>query len=147
MKRRILLALTILCLFSGCLYSTPTFVDPKEGFYFFSGDACLFEVAKENGIKFLRFSRDCRRGDRIVILNGAFSYQWGQIAGTHCPTDGYILNGHFASETRAEGYIYYCVSCQIVSGEVFVAELQEINGEGEEKQENEIPIIGPVEEE
>jgi len=98
---------------NGCLFSPffpPTNIDPEIGDY--SGDI-IFEVFtdEESGDKYILYSSDGYRYDEIFIFNGAFYYQWGESGGTHCPSDAYILMGHFISTTEAEGIVRFGSNC------------------------------------
>ena len=122
MKARVVCLLLLAVLFGGC-YSTPTFVEPEIGWYHFS-QAGHFRVFEGDylKIKFISFSRDGYRYDAIPVVAGAFFRQWGQRGGTHCPTDAYILSGHFTSPTTAEGYIRYGSNCMFGLPHCFTAE-------------------------
>ena len=48
------------------------------------------------------------------VINGRFQWQWGEINGYHCPTDGFCFSGHFTSSTTAEGQIDFHYACQVV---------------------------------
>jgi hypothetical protein len=93
---------------------------PMLGSYLFSTTG-YFNVVDSGGARYVRFSVDGLRYDTIPIINGRFSYQWGQINGTHCPTDGYILSGRFIHGWRAEGTISYMTNCRITRRGTFVA--------------------------
>jgi hypothetical protein len=121
----------VLVFVSGCIILDPwmmpvpnkTGINPTTGEYSFSKDGC-FEVVKEGCEKYVRFASDCSRFDEIPVENGAFIYRWGQIGGTHCPTDGYAISGSFVTKDRAEGTIKYAQGCVITSEAKFVAKLK-----------------------
>ncbi|MFA6382618.1 MAG: hypothetical protein WCX08_05110 [Candidatus Buchananbacteria bacterium] len=97
----------------GCPSSFPrTGIVPEIGNYSFSQDG-NFAVWQdgEAGQIYLRFSSDGYRWDNIPVIAGTFYRQWGEIGGTHCPSDAYILSGHFTSPTHAEGHIQYGYNC------------------------------------
>lgn len=100
-----------------------TNIVPKMGTYTFNRQGC-FQLIEDNigGPKFLVFSRDCYRKDKIFINNGSFSHEWGEINGTHCPTDAYAISGAFVTPTRAEGVIKSGYDCKLTGEEKFIAE-------------------------
>jgi hypothetical protein len=100
-----------------------TGVSPEAGEYSFTQQGC-FSVVQEpqTGDKHVRFSSDCYRFDRIPIRNGRFERAWGQIGGTHCPSDSYKIAGVFETPTRARGEIQYAYACRTTGPSVaFIA--------------------------
>jgi hypothetical protein len=100
-----------------------TGIDPLPGSYSFSQKGC-FKVIQDTASskKFVVFASDCFRSDQIEINRGAFRNTWGQIDGTHCPTDAYGISGSFVTPTRAEGTIKYGFDCEVTSEAAFTAE-------------------------
>lgn len=122
-KNTVLLILAILMM--ACPLSSPfppTGIEPEIGYYT-GAEGVNFRVYEDNGKKYLYFSSDNYRYDSILVNNGAFHRQWGQgTGGVHCPTDAYILSGHFTSSTIAEGRIRYGQNCQYGEWYEFVVE-------------------------
>ncbi|MDZ4859130.1 MAG: hypothetical protein SGI88_09095 [Candidatus Hydrogenedentes bacterium] len=107
---------------TACMAS-PTFINPQDGPYSFDQLGQFTVDVSKNG-EVIIFSVDGFRFDEIPVVNGAFFNQWGDLNGTHCPTDAYILSGHFVSPTRAKGDIRYGSGCNFGTAQNFVAELQ-----------------------
>ncbi len=97
---------------------------PQVGEYSFSQRGCFsVEHDPQTEENYVRFASDCHRFDRIPIHDGRFGRTWGQIGGTHCPTDSYKIAGVFETPTRARGRIQYARACQTTGPSVsFVAE-------------------------
>lgn len=100
-----------------------TGIDPAVGGYAIDSGNC-FSVVEEAGEKYVLFSNDCYRFDKIKVENGAFSNEWGEIDGDHCPSDSYAIAGSFSSETYASGTIKYAYDCEITEEVKFIAELK-----------------------
>jgi hypothetical protein len=114
-------------------------VEPQTGCYLFNHRGCFavdFDdpAAPDPNRKVLVFGADCAsaapgntctgqcfRSDEIHIAQGAFSFQHGDIDGTDCPTDGYVMSGSFTTDTQAEGTIVYVRDCRIVDRQTFIA--------------------------
>jgi hypothetical protein len=110
-------------IFYGC-YPIPTFITPEIGYY--SGDNISFMVYDNTfGKKFIRFSADNYRFDNIRVIGGSFYRKWGDINGTNCPTDAYIIRGRFTSPTTAEGSIRYGYDCSFGKKIKFTAKLSQ----------------------
>lgn len=134
MLRKILLGIFFAFVLAGCTTTSDsgewnlpetagTGIDPTVGGYSFSATGC-FSVIEEAGRKYVRFSEDCARYDKIEIVNGAFFNEWGEIDGMHCPSDGYAISGAFNSKTDASGTIMYAFDCKIYRTESFSATLK-----------------------
>lgn len=106
-----------------------TGIDPSVGAYSFNSRGC-FSVVAESGKKYVLFASDCWRFDKILVEEGSFFYEWGDIEGgvfcntKHCPTDGYAISGSFNSTTTASGTIKYASACRINNTESFEAVLK-----------------------
>ena len=98
-------------------------VVPEPGCYEFDQEG-VFGVRSEFAdiARYISFSRDGYRYDSIRVLDGSFAKVWGDIGGTHCPTDGYVLSGRFENPSRATGLIIYTSDCEIESIRTFTAE-------------------------
>lgn|GEM_PF-1946958 len=89
-----------------------TNVEPRVGWFNDSNGFVRFEVTKEDGKYFGRYSRNGGYSWHwFPIENGSFYYEWGQWHGTHCPTDAYCISGWFTSPDTAEGFIRYGFNC------------------------------------
>jgi len=101
-----------------------TGVSPETGSYTFSQRGSFSVVQDlQTGDKFVRFASDSYRFDLIPVRDGRFERAWGQIGGTHCPTDSYRIAGVFETPTCARGQIQYAADCQVLGPSVeFVAE-------------------------
>lgn len=99
----------------------PSYIDPELGRYEISTHDCFSVIEDGTGGKCVLFSTDCYRFDGISIVNGAFEHTWGQIGGTHCPTDGYKIVGYFETPTLAKGIIKYAYDCRSGSTSRFTA--------------------------
>jgi hypothetical protein len=77
-----------------------------------------------SGELFVQFSSDGYRYDRIPIVGGAFRYAHGGGRDySDCPTDGYIISGHFTSSDLSAGF-YRDMDCDVSGkGGDFVASL------------------------
>jgi len=53
---------------------------------------------------------------------GTFRIEWGEIGGTHCPTDGFCMTGHFVSPTQAVGEVYNSFACKVTGSFEFTAQ-------------------------
>lgn len=102
-----------------------TEIVPKLGQYTFNqrGNFSVIENS-QTGQRYVHFASDSYRFDDLLVINGAFYFEWGQIVKGHYPSDGYAISGSFVSETRATGYIKYAGSGHILSEGNFVAELK-----------------------
>lgn len=114
--------------------SSPNDIVPTYGEYKFTTDqdisdpahlAFRFNVLKDSATQkpVLEFSSDSFRFDRISISRGAFYREWGEIGGTHVPTDSYALSGHFTAPDKAEGVVKLAYDGQIVAEANFEATL------------------------
>jgi len=62
--------------------------------------------------------------DVISVAGGNFSHvHGGDLDGTVCPAEGYILSGSFVSPTQATGYFKYIPDCYPSKGGNFIATL------------------------
>ncbi len=53
-----------------------------------------------------------RYDDAIVVRDGAFAFSHGgNMDGTFCPTDGYIISASFNTPTTAKGVFQYVPAC------------------------------------
>ena len=82
---------------------------PSTGW--FSGDDVSFSVAMKDGKNYVTYSRDNYNHLTFPVKNSGFYYQWGEISGTHCPTDAFCISGWFTSADTAEGFIRYGSGC------------------------------------
>ena len=100
-----------------------TGVSPEPGDYSFNQCGCFSVVQdSQTGGKYVRFASDCYRFDLIPVRNGRFQRTWGQIGGTHCPSDSFKLAGVFETPTRARGEIQYALACRTTGPSVaFIA--------------------------
>jgi hypothetical protein len=62
---------------------------------------------------------------QMYVNQGAFSYFFGQIGGTHCPIDSFCFSGQFTSEKTAQGMICEAFACQETVQWKWEAEWQE----------------------
>lgn len=102
---------------------TSTGVTPEAGSFSFNQEGS-FSVVDDpaTGLRSVRFSRDGFRYDHIPVQNGTFFLEHGEIGGTHCPTDGYAISGHFVTSTVAEGQIAYATDCRVTARVEFAAQ-------------------------
>jgi len=130
-KSGIIVALLAIPVFTGCPFAPafpPTNIDPEIGFYYPTDDSQVsvyFQVFQDDdsGNLYIWFSRDGYRYDAIKVVDGAFHRQWGEVGGTHCPTDAYTLSGHFISPTLVEGRYREGYNCQYGQYYGFTSEL------------------------
>jgi hypothetical protein len=103
-----------------------TGVDPQLGKYTGNGFTCLFSVVAGStpGEKVIHFSRDHSRYDDIPIRNGGFEFEWGEIGGTHCPTDAYAISGWFVAPDRAVVNLKWGDACRITGSGNYVLQRQ-----------------------
>lgn len=125
--KKIVLFVMIITAISGCLIPMvflPTNVDPEVGYY--AGEIGFrVDQNANSGRKYIVFSTDGYHSMRIFIFRGVFYKRWGDYpGGTHCPTDAYIISGHFISPTEAEGQIRYGSDCQFGWPQKFTLQLQ-----------------------
>ncbi len=113
--------LSITTVLAGCCGSyPPTGLTPEVGTYSFSQDGS-FAVDYVDGELHVLFTTS-QAYYTVELNDGAFLGQWGEIGGTHCPTDAFIIRGHFTSPTSAEGEVNYGYACQYGECQYFTAE-------------------------
>ena len=118
------MSLIIIVIFVGCPKPPafpPTDVDPEIGYY--NGEI-EFDVGRkiDSDNKYIIYTADGYRYDYILVVDGAFHNQWGDNHGTNCPTDAYVISGHFISPTKAVGRIRYGYDCQFGDWHEFTVE-------------------------
>ena len=99
----------------------PTGIIPEVGVYQFSQQGCFEVRENSSGERYVVFAADCWNYQTIELHDGSFAYAWGEIGGTHCPTDSFGISGRFESPTKAAGMIKYAQSCQVVRTASFSA--------------------------
>jgi len=89
-----------------------TGVEPQIGSYVSPDLPTAVHVVDRGGGLYVRFSRDGYTSHMCPIVDGAFYGEWGQINGTHCPTDAFCISGHFTSSTSASGSYRTGAACR-----------------------------------
>lgn len=97
-------------------------INPRLGVYDFNRHGCFSVVKRPGKPRRIRFASNCYNFFRIPFTKTrTFHFQWGEIGGVHCPTDGFIIRGRFVSDTAAKGTISYASQCQIEESHTFRA--------------------------
>lgn len=120
---RCIAALTLMLSVTSCMSEgwgvpspTRTGIVPEEGHFGLAGgdpeDALSFQVISDGSEQYVSYSSDGYNYLTIPIENGGFYYEWGEIGGTHCPTDAFCVSGWFTSPTEAQGYKRFGSACR-----------------------------------
>lgn len=123
MKRwHLIVVLAVICTIVGCTitFDEPGWDVPKQeatgvvpALGTFYGDAAIIRVTSVDGSLYAWFSRNGGYSWHSgIVENGRFYIEWGEIGGTHCPTDAFCISGHFTTPTTAEGCYRRGSSCQ-----------------------------------
>ncbi len=82
-------------------------------------------VAQDATTSYVDFSADGYLWRTFPINSGAFSFVHGNNAdATVCPTEGYVISGHFTSTTEASGRFLFIPGCVCQNCGDFIANLQ-----------------------